>query len=201
MALWGNLDAANNAPLNGGTEGIGLTANTQQLFGNTTLATTDSILGRAGMTIGVFGVDAQEQRAEAAQGGHAGWVLRKEGSGGRAGRIHVETLVAMGSMTGDGSDDTPYPDTLITITTQPQSNAAFTSGEDLTLTVVATSTNPGSTLTFQWYDVANNTLLSGNTATSLNVFTVTAAASYNVVVSATGADSVSSQNAVITIAP
>jgi len=201
MALWGNLDAANNAPLNGGTEGIGLTANTQQLFGNTTLATTDSILGRAGMTIGVFGVDAQEQRAEATQGGHAGWVLRKTGSGGRAGRVHVKTLVAMGSMTGDGSDDTPYPDTLITITTQPLSNAAFTSGEDLTLTVVATSTNPGSTLTFQWYDVANNTLLSGNTATSLNVFTVTAAASYNVVVSATGADSVSSQNAVITIAP
>ena len=200
MALWGNLDAANNAPLNGGTEGIGLVANTQQLYANTTLATQDTTLGRAGMTIGVFGVDAQEQRAEATQGGHAGWVLRKTGSGGRAGRVHVETLVAMGSMTGDGSDDTPYPDTKITITTQPLSNAAFTSGGDLTLTVVATSTNPASTLTYQWYDVANNTLLSGNTATTLNVFALTDAASYNVVVSATGATPVSSQNAVITIA-
>lgn len=30
--------------------------------------------------------------------------------GGRAGRIHMETLVAMGSMTGDGSDDTVFPD-------------------------------------------------------------------------------------------
>ena len=48
---------------------------------------------------------------------HAGWVLRKEGTGGRAGRVHYETLVAMGSLgaqtapygtpatTADGSDD------------------------------------------------------------------------------------------------
>jgi len=48
---------------------------------------------------------------------HAGWVLRKEGTGGRAGRVHYETLVAMGSLgaqtaaygtpalVGDGNDD------------------------------------------------------------------------------------------------
>jgi len=41
-------------------------------------------------------------------GGHAGWVVRKEGSGGRAGRVQIETLVAMGSMTGDGEDDTQF---------------------------------------------------------------------------------------------
>jgi hypothetical protein len=35
----------------------------------------------------------------------AGWNLRKEGSGGRAGRVQYECLVAMGSMIGDGSDD------------------------------------------------------------------------------------------------
>jgi hypothetical protein len=29
---------------------------------------------------------------------HAGWVLRTEGTGGRAGRVHMETLVAMGSL-------------------------------------------------------------------------------------------------------
>ena len=29
---------------------------------------------------------------------HAGWVLRKEGTGGRAGRVQYETLVAMGSL-------------------------------------------------------------------------------------------------------
>ena len=48
---------------------------------------------------------------------HAGWVLRREGTGGRAGRVHYETLVAMGSLgaqtaaygtpatTADGNDD------------------------------------------------------------------------------------------------
>ncbi|CAB5221497.1 hypothetical protein UFOVP245_170 [uncultured Caudovirales phage] len=35
---------------------------------------------------------------------HAGWNVRKVGTGGRAGRVQYETLVAMGSMTGDGED-------------------------------------------------------------------------------------------------
>ena len=39
-------------------------------------------------------------------GAHAGWVLRNVGTGGRAGRVQLETLVAMGSITGDGADDT-----------------------------------------------------------------------------------------------
>ena len=53
---------------------------------------------------------------------HAGWVLRTEGSGGRAGRVQYETLVAMGSLgaqtaaygtaalVADASDDTQLPD-------------------------------------------------------------------------------------------
>ena len=41
---------------------------------------------------------------------HAGWVVRTEGTGGRAGRVQYETLVAMGSMSTDGSDDNPLPD-------------------------------------------------------------------------------------------
>ena len=52
---------------------------------------------------------------------HAGWVLRTEGTGGRAGRVQMETLVAMGSLgaqtaaygtpatVADGSDDTVLP--------------------------------------------------------------------------------------------
>lgn len=40
---------------------------------------------------------------------HAGWVLRTVGTGGRAGRVQYETLVAMGSITGD-SDDTIFKD-------------------------------------------------------------------------------------------
>jgi hypothetical protein len=41
---------------------------------------------------------------------HAGWVKRIVGTGGRAGRITTETLVAMGSIGSDASDDTVLPD-------------------------------------------------------------------------------------------
>lgn len=41
---------------------------------------------------------------------HAGWVRRTVGTGGRAGRVQYETLVAMGSIAGDQSDDTQLPD-------------------------------------------------------------------------------------------
>ena len=41
---------------------------------------------------------------------HAGWVRRTTGTGGRAGRISQEVLVAMGSITGDQADDIQYPD-------------------------------------------------------------------------------------------
>jgi len=40
---------------------------------------------------------------------HTGWVLRTEGSGGRAGRVQYEVLVAMG-ITSDAADDTILPD-------------------------------------------------------------------------------------------
>jgi len=41
---------------------------------------------------------------------HAGWVKRTVGTGGRAGRVQYETLVAMGSITGDQSDDVAFRD-------------------------------------------------------------------------------------------
>lgn len=40
----------------------------------------------------------------------AGWNLRTVGSGGRAGRVQNECLVAMRNITGDASDDTILPD-------------------------------------------------------------------------------------------
>lgn len=39
-----------------------------------------------------------------------GWAIRTEGSGGRAGRVKWETLVAMGSISGDASDDSILPE-------------------------------------------------------------------------------------------
>lgn len=47
----------------------------------------------------VFGVDATEQVVAGATGpAHAGWVRRIVGTGGRAGRVQYETLVASGSI-------------------------------------------------------------------------------------------------------
>ena len=42
--------------------------------------------------------------SDARAAAHAGWVLRTVGTGGRAGRVQEETLVAMGSMAGDAED-------------------------------------------------------------------------------------------------
>lgn len=41
---------------------------------------------------------------------HAGWVRRIVGTGGRAGRIQYETLVAGGTISGDAADDIQFPD-------------------------------------------------------------------------------------------
>ena len=40
---------------------------------------------------------------------HAGWVRRTVGTGGRAGRVFYETLVAGGTISGDQSDDIQFP--------------------------------------------------------------------------------------------
>jgi hypothetical protein len=182
MALWGNLDASNNAPVFADTGGYGATANTQDasIFGNVTIGAT-----RSDVAMGMFGVDTTEKEVtgDGKNATHAGWILRTAGTGpitsitansgavgtnsyltiagggvgntaanaqisvnaagyivavtlnsggsysttptvtpasgngvftvtmgGRANRVIQETLVAMGSMTGDASDDTYYPD-------------------------------------------------------------------------------------------
>lgn len=87
MSLWGNLDAANNAPKIGDTMGYGgsapqVTSNTQVYYANTKLG---SFITNA--AIGVFGVSAAEQALSATSTGgaghpqHAGWVIRKVGMG------------------------------------------------------------------------------------------------------------------------
>jgi hypothetical protein len=57
----------------------------------------------------IYGADAGEV-GETAGITHAGWVKRTVGTGGRAGRVQFETLVAAGSITGDAADDSILPD-------------------------------------------------------------------------------------------
>ena len=101
MALWGSVDRANNAPKH--TIVAGVSANGQVMYANNTA---NVFVSR--QTVGVFGVSTTEQNvAGNPKGGHAGWVKLTTGQGGRAGRVHVETLVAMGSISGDGDVGDP----------------------------------------------------------------------------------------------
>ena len=191
MALWSNTDANTSAPKNAVAAGLGVSANGFTLFANTT---TGAYV--PGIALGVFGVTNDEQQVvqQSIHGAHAGWNLVKQGTGGRAGRVQVETLVAMGSMTGD-DDSTTIKNTIITITRQPGNNSAA-SGANATFNVAATGT-PNATLSYQWY--ANAVAISGATANVYTANNVATQNNYYVIVSASGADSVQSTNGVLTI--
>jgi hypothetical protein len=190
MPLWKNTDEAASAPQ----------------------FTVDTATGNTGVQaynvepVGTWGVDSNEASLKNVNG-HAGWVLRTVGEGGRAGRVIEETLVAMGSMDSDGSDDTVYPDAIITITSQPSSVSANT-GNTVTFSVVATST-PTVALTYAW-EVSTDSGANWTTATGAPYSDETTATlvvddntgldgyQYRAVVSATGADSVTSSAATLT---
>ena len=116
MALWSNTDANTSAPKFGQiTPAFGASANGLQLYANTQ---TSAFV--TGANVGIFGVDTSEMantsaNSVASRPAHAGWILRTAGTGNRAGRVQTEVLVAMGSMTGDGSatanDDPVFQDT------------------------------------------------------------------------------------------
>jgi hypothetical protein len=118
MSLWGNLDAANNAPKNTNTAGYGgntpqVSANGQVYYSNTAI---NAFIEDA--AIGVFGVDTTEQAAATAAQGvpqHAGWVIRKVGMGpiasitANAGAVGVNATMTItgGDGIGASSGNTP----------------------------------------------------------------------------------------------
>lgn len=117
--VFSTLPTLANVALTGGS-GTGATANFA--FGYTTGAAnvTASGYGFTSTPTATFGASGSGATAtitrgprlnEASKVTHAGWVLRREGTGGRAGRVTYETLVAMGSISGDASvtDDTKLP--------------------------------------------------------------------------------------------
>jgi hypothetical protein len=124
-ANFANNDAINYLVATGNTAVGGLTSGTKYYvqFANATVIALSTVPGGSRITLtkgftetghSFFGETAA---ASAVVGGasnkgvaHAGWVVRKVGSGGRAGRVQYETLVAMGTITSDGSDDTILPD-------------------------------------------------------------------------------------------
>jgi len=146
MAQWGNTDDAANSTIYAAAQ-VKLapnTANRTALFGNTTA---DAFI--TGVTVGQFGVSEAEAIAGRASGDkvpHSGWVLETVGSGGRAGRVQREVLVAMNTITGD-AEDTSFPDFIIVITEQPVDQEVAT-GDSATFTVDHALTDY--TVAIQW---------------------------------------------------
>lgn len=210
MSQWGNIDRANNSVIWGTTsvKRSTTTAERDALYGNTTADVYIS-----GLTIGQFGVDTSETSATSGVA-HAGWVLRTEGSGGRAGRVQYETLVAGGSITGDGADDTQFPDAKITILAQPVSVSANSTAKQSVTFNLATSIAPvTATTNYSWFftaqagntasyvTVAGNTAFSGGATATLTANSTTLASNTLVyaVAFADGAANVTSSAATLTV--
>ena len=97
MALWSNTDANTSAPkfVTSYLKVSQSSANVNLAYGNTT---TSAFITNA--NVGIFGVDTNEMANTSASNkashpAHAGWVLRTAGTGGRAGRVQTEVLVAL----------------------------------------------------------------------------------------------------------
>ena len=162
MSSWGNNDNAANAPhwaVNStlttvDAQPVGTrptAANVALLYGNTT-----PNVYTTGETIGLFGVDANEEKVAKSSvkvaPAHSGWVLRTTGSGGRAGRVTQEVLVALNTMSGDG-DGQVYANVSINLVVPSNASVVHNTGGANSVNVTVTPTLTGNTsaaLTYQW---------------------------------------------------
>mgnify|MGYP003704490047 CR=1 FL=1 len=167
MSSWGKYDNAANAPYWAVNSTIVNAANTKIYASAPTEANVALLFGNTsanvytqGETIGLFGVDANEVAVDG-DVAHTGWVLRTEGSGGRAGRVQQEVLVAMsGFDTTVDNDDTAYADSQVTISVQPTSligpvSQATAQTATFSVTAGITKGNTAAPLSYQW-QVNNN---------------------------------------------
>jgi hypothetical protein len=127
MSLWGNLDAANNAPKHSAMAGYG--GNTPQVTGNGQIyfANTKINAFMANSALGIFGVDATEQtNALTASYGHpqhAGWVARKVGTGpvvtitANAGAVGVNSYIRFAAGDGNAGSGNTAANAQITVNT------------------------------------------------------------------------------------
>lgn len=201
MAQWKNTDSAANSVLwaveqyNKKANSVNQTA----FYGNTTA---DSYV--TGVTVGQFGIS----ESEAAQNpvSHAGWVVKTTGSGGRAGRVSYETLVAMSSISGDG--DSLPPPIVITISGQPANDSANSSANEIA-TFGVTATAPSGTLSYVWQkyggaafaNLTNSGAYSNVTTSTLSVLSNTASTGevYRVVITNSLGGTATSANATLTV--
>lgn len=114
--LYSALPTLTNNPVTGGS---GTTANVTLIMGLGGFNIANNGAGYETPVVALSGAGASNAEATAIAlnsdlaGGvdttHTGWVVRREGTGGRAGRVQYEVLVA-GGISGDGSDDSILPE-------------------------------------------------------------------------------------------
>ena len=163
--------------------------------------------GGSGDWTKIYGVNEAEAAANRAEAGtdkvaHAGWVRRIAGTGNRSGRVQYETLVAASSITSD-AEDVVFEDAFITITSQPSNTSANTSdSENATFTVAPSD----ATVTLAWTYANGDAIQAGanvgnttQTTLTVNSAVENANADFKVTLASTGADSVVSSNATLTI--
>lgn len=210
MPLWSNTDSAAGSPnyVSAQFSKTPNTANRDALFGNTTA---DAF--RTGQTVGVYGVDHAEVRATRADGepraAHSGWVLRTEGSGGRAGRVTHEVLVAMsGGMTAD-AENTVFQQFSVVVDTHPADASGNSAGDDIVTFDALGHAVPAQAVTYKWQaygagpfaNVADAGAYSNTATAELSVLANVESDGeiYRCGIYSTGADTRFTSNAVITI--
>ena len=224
MSSWGNNDNAANAPYWAVNSTIVNAADVKAVAAAPTAANvallyanTQADAYTTGETIGLFAVDTQE--ASSSNRVHSGWGLRTTGSGGRAGRVQEEVLVALSGMSADGVDGDAQTYANVTITlsgpssTSVVANASYANLVSFSVTPTLDG-NTAATLTYQWqYNAgagwanipANTVPIQYNGATSATLFarpgtTANTGTVYRVTVTAADQGvSATSSNATITI--
>lgn len=156
MSSWGNNDNSANAPYWAVNSAIApanpnraapTAANVALLYANTT-----ANVYTAAETIGLFGLDSQEVTVLNNKGAHTGWVLKTQGSGGRANRVQYETLVALSTVIKDG-DAQLFPNVAISLAVTSAASVVANTIYANSATFVVTPTLTGNTaaaLTYQW---------------------------------------------------
>lgn len=186
MALWGKTDDANSAPKYLNSDAMPSADLDNAYFVDVTEASVASNREKGIVT--------------------PGWNLVRDIGNGR---LRVETLVAMkvsAASAGDASDDAVVADRQITITVQPQDVEAAANTE-VTFSVTA-AVDPTTTLTYVWQEDDGggfDPITDGGVYSGAETATLTISDNlgldgylYRVVVSATGADSVTSESATLT---
>lgn len=97
MAQWGSRDTANASVLWSGAL-VKSTPNSSVRDAMWSNSTANAFV--SGATVGVYGIEKTELSNGAVA--HTGWVLQTTGSGGRAGRVQTEVLVAGGMANSTG---------------------------------------------------------------------------------------------------